>query len=157
MNAQRCGQCLREINAMNPSVRSSASEVLECAECSQEYKFRNKMEKVGCIACGHVHKEVNMSDDRLTELLSDCPVCGYNHFTGDYDLATVFEDIVARDRHLLDELFDAIDLTPGDVVVVRDLEVEGVVSSVDGEAVEVDIDGLEVINVPISALEVAHV
>ena len=153
----RCGQCLRKIDATNKAVRSSRSEVLECGACQEEYKFRNKMERVGCIACGHVHSENSMSNDRITELLSDCVVCGYNHFTGDYNVAFNFEDIVARDRNILDKLYDAIDLTPGDVVIVSDLEVEGIVSSVDGEEVEVDVDGLEVISVSISELEVAHV
>ena len=153
----RCGQCLRKIDTTNKAVRSSRSEVLECAECQSEYKFRNKMEQVGCIACGHVHSENSMSNDRITELLSDCVICGYNHFTGDYNVAFNFEDIVARDRDVLDELFDAIDLAPGDFVVIRDSEIEGIVSSVDGEEVEVDVDGLEVISVPLSALEVEDV
>ena len=150
----RCGQCLRKIDATNKAVRSSRSEVLECGACQEEYKFRNKMEKVGCIACGHVHQEVSMSDARLSELLSDCPVCGYNHFSGDYNVDFDFEDVVARDRDMLDDLFDAIDLAPGDLVVIRDSEIEGIVSDVDGEIAEIEV-GAEIINLPLSALEVA--
>ena len=155
----RCRQCLRKIDATNKAVRSSRSEVLECGACREEYKFRNKMEKVGCIACGHVHQEVNISDDRLTELLSDCVICGYNHFTGDYNVACDFEDVVARDRDILDVLFDGIELVPGDLVVLSDGGVEGIVSSVDGEMADIEVLGVcgaEIISVPVAALEVAR-
>ena len=156
----RCGQCLRVICENDPNLRRSQGEVIDCGACQEEYKFRNKMEKVGCIACGHVHREVNISDDRLTELLSDCVICGYNHFTGDYNVACDFEDVVARDRDMLDELYDSIELVPGDLVVMSDGGMEGIVSSVDGEMADIEVLGVcgaEIISVPVAALEVAGV
>lgn len=82
-----------------------------------------------CRACGITQAEVNISDAKLTELLSDCPACGFDHFAEGYAM------------HPEDDPEEEVNrFANGDAVVARDghIQINGVVSEVYDDVVEVD-------------------